>query len=522
VQPADAYRGIAAQLIERRAEQRALDALDDLVSELGGLREERKAVIVVSQGWRLLEPKPALVKLQECDQAPLPGMPGVGPTGRIVTDVGAAQSGRSGVTRATCVAQATQYAMTDNASLFRQLGERANRFNVSFYPIDTRGLAAFDRSIGARDDRIRGDPGERSEVGRGERGPLGRDGDRLANRVSSLRTLAEMTDGLAIVNTNDLAGGARRIVNDLSTYYLLGYQSTNTKLDGRWRAISVRVKTPGIQVRARKGYRGLTEAELARQRRGEVPAATGAPVGPGQVAVTGAAAVSRIIEPLAGLERSLPWRSRAAWSTGPSPGRTRFWIASELDETTIRQPEWAGGGAGTATLALADGRRLGEVPLTFAPGARSFEASMDADVPASAEVMVRLRLNPAGGGLPLSDTLRVTPAGTPAPARLFRRGPTTGRQFVAAGQPKFRRTEHARVVVPIAGASSAIEAALIDRTGAPLRVPVSSRVETVDGTPCAIGEVSLAPLSPGDYVLRLVVGQGADAATSSTAIRIAN
>jgi VWFA-related protein len=132
VQPADAYRGIAAQLIERRAEQRALDALDDLVSELGGLREERKAVIVVSQGWRLLEPKPALVKLQECDQAPLPGMPGVGPTGRIVTDVGAAQSGRSGVTRATCVAQATQYAMTDNASLFRQLGERANRFNVSF------------------------------------------------------------------------------------------------------------------------------------------------------------------------------------------------------------------------------------------------------------------------------------------------------------------------------------------------------------------------------------------------------
>ena len=58
-QPADAYRGIAAQLIERRSEQRALAALDDLASELGALREERKAVIVVSQGWRLLEPKPA-------------------------------------------------------------------------------------------------------------------------------------------------------------------------------------------------------------------------------------------------------------------------------------------------------------------------------------------------------------------------------------------------------------------------------------------------------------------------------
>jgi VWFA-related protein len=520
VQPKDAYRGIAMQLIERRSEQRALEALDDLVFELGVLREERKAVIVVSHGWRLLEPKPALVKLQECDQAPLPGMPGVGPTGRIVTDAGAARSSRAGITSDTCYAQASRYALADNASLFRQLGERANRFNVSFYPIDTRGLAAFDRSIGARDDRIRGDPGERSDIGRGERGPLGRDADRLANRVSSLRTLAEMTDGLAIVNTNDLSGGARRIVNDLSTYYLLGYQSTNTKVDGRWRAITVRVKTPGIQVRARKGYRGLTEAEAALQRGGGAPAATGAPAGSGQAAVAGAAAASRLVEPLAGLDRSLPWRSRAAWYAGRSPAPTRFWIASEIDDATLRQPEWASGGTGTATLVLADGRRLGEVALTFPPGARAVEASLEADVPASTEVVVRLRLNPAGGGLPLSDTLRVTPAGTSA--RLFRRGPTTGRQFVAAGQPRFRRTEHARVVVPIDDASSTIEASLIDRAGAALRIPVASRVETIEGTTCAVGDVSLAPLSPGDYVLRVIVGQGAGSTTSGTAIRIVN
>jgi len=81
-QPPDAYRGIAVQLIERRAEQRALEALDGLISELGALREERKAVIVVSQGWRLFERKPQLVKLQECDVAPMPGRAGVGPTGR--------------------------------------------------------------------------------------------------------------------------------------------------------------------------------------------------------------------------------------------------------------------------------------------------------------------------------------------------------------------------------------------------------------------------------------------------------
>lgn len=522
VQPPDAYRGVAVQLIERRSEERTLSALDDLVSELGALREERKAVIVVSQGWRLLEPKPALTKLQECDQPPMPGKPGVSSDGRLVSDVGTGRADPSMASSTQCHAMANQYAHVDNASRFRQLVERANRFNVSFYPFDTRGLAAFDRSIGARDDRIRGDPGERSEQGRGERGPLGRDVDRLANRVSSLRTLAEATDGIAVVNTNDLAGGARRIVNDLSTYYLLGYQSTNTKLDGRWRAITVRVKTPGVQVRARKGYRALTEAEMALMRGGNAPdPATGTPSGAGQrVEVTGAAAVSRLIASLAGVDRALGWRSRAAWSIGSSLGRTRMWIATEVDEATLRQPEWASGGAGTATLTLSDGQRLADVPLKLEPGSRAIETSLDAQIPASTEVMVRLRLSPAGGGLPLSDTLRVTPSG--ASARLFRRGPTTGRQFVAAGDPRFRRTEHARVDLPIEDASSPIEAALIDRTGAPLRIPVATRVETVDGLAWALGEVSLAPLSPGDYVLRVVVGQGARAATSLTAIRIVN
>ena len=141
--------------------------------------------------------------------------------------------------------------------------------------------------------------------------------------------------------------------------------------------------------------------------------------------------------------------------------------------------------------------------------------------PASTEVTVRLRLNPAGGGLGVSDTLRVTPTGPSA--RLFRRGPTTGRQFVASGDQRFRRTEHARVAVPIADASSTIEAAIIDRSGTPLlKIPVASRVETIDGSPWALGEVSLGPLSPGDYVLRVVVGQGAGATTTLTAIRIVN
>jgi VWFA-related protein len=516
-QPADFYAGFAQQLIERRAEQRTFTALEDLVLELGSIREERKAVIVISQGWRLLQPKPELTRVGECDAAPLPGKAGVDHTGRLVPDTAKSDPASGLATDTECRTLTNQYALADNARQFRDLIERANRFNVSFYPFDTRGLAGSDQGLGSGSVRIRNDPGEKSEAGRINRGPLNRDVDRLLIRVDSLKTLAETTDGLAVVNTNDMAAGAGRIVNDLSTYYLLGYQSTNTKLDGRWRAISLKVKTPGIRLRVRKGYRALTEAEVASWRRGETPqpAEAGA-----AVAVDGAAAVSRLIAPLGRLERPVPWRSRVAWSGGASPGRTRIWIASEIDEATLRQAEWAGGGTWTATLAGADGRSLADATVKLAPGSRTLEASLEAAVPPASEVTVRLRLNPTAGGLPLSDTLRVAPSGTSG--RLFRRGPSTGRQFVAAGDQRFRRNEHARVIVPIADPSSAVDAMLLDRTGTALRIPVASRVETMDGSAWALGEVALAPLSPGDYVMRVVTRRGDDTTTTLTAFRIVN
>ena len=125
----------------------------------------------------------------------------------------------------------------DDEDYLRRLTEDANRNNASFYPVDPRGLEVFETDIGP------------------EAPPsLTVDREMLRRRLDGLRTLADATDGMAVVDTNNLEKGLLRIADDLTSYYLLGYYSTNTRLDGQFRKITVKVKRPGVDVRARRGY----------------------------------------------------------------------------------------------------------------------------------------------------------------------------------------------------------------------------------------------------------------------------
>jgi hypothetical protein len=84
----------------------------------------------------------------------------------------------------------------------------------------------------------------------------------LSSRIESLRLLADNTGGLAMVANNDLGKELQTIGDDLASYYLIGYYSTNAKIDGRYRAITVRSKRPGVSLRARPGYRAVSESEM--------------------------------------------------------------------------------------------------------------------------------------------------------------------------------------------------------------------------------------------------------------------
>ncbi len=118
----------------------------------------------------------------------------------------------------------------------------ATRSNVSYYAVDPRGLSGFEDAI-----EIQSLPEDNS---------LGVNTmmDEVRTAQDSLRSLAEETGGFAAINRNDYRETFSRIIADNSSYYVIGYYSNDNRRDGRFRNVDVRVRRPGLQVRARKGY----------------------------------------------------------------------------------------------------------------------------------------------------------------------------------------------------------------------------------------------------------------------------
>jgi len=123
----------------------------------------------------------------------------------------------------------------------------ATRANVNVYALDPRGLADANDDSMSVEALIPGDPNEFT---------LGMSSLRDEIRVSqsSLYSIADATGGFAVTNTNDTRAQLKRIVDENSSYYVLGYNPTNDKRDGRYRKVEVRLARPGLTVHARKGY----------------------------------------------------------------------------------------------------------------------------------------------------------------------------------------------------------------------------------------------------------------------------
>jgi VWFA-related protein len=141
----------------------------------------------------------------------------------------------------------------------------AQRGNVAVYTIDPRGLfdsadAFVETAFVLHDEN----PGASSRQAVDARAQGRRIADTHVDETSlrsevriaqeSLRAIALDTGGFSVLNTNEFASAFDRIIQENSSYYLLGYYPSNDKRDGRLRRVDVKVKRPGLTVRARSGY----------------------------------------------------------------------------------------------------------------------------------------------------------------------------------------------------------------------------------------------------------------------------
>lgn len=473
--------GIAGEMIDRRREKKTIDALGDLITYLEGTRDERTFVVLLSEGWRLFAQNERLARSLP-DQTgrnarPAPGLPN--PVG---VRNGTLAMNPEGTGLESCDRERSLLAFTDDEVEFRQMLQRANRANVSFYPIDARGLVVFDETIGPR-----------------RPAPPSIDSERLHSRQSALRELAEQTDGTVVLNTNNVEGAVSRMLTDTGAYYLFRYYSTNTRLDGKFRRISVKVKRPGLEVRSRPGYLAPTEADMAAARVDALM--NGAPAGHS----TMPPALSKA------LERTAMPRGRVALRAEAVGGPGYIWFTVELDPATAKQTEWQAGAKGRLIVEHERGDLSPiSVEVTLEPGQRAVSmVKPDGKGLAPGRYVVRLQLSPQGAGTPLQTTVdAVVPDDSALLARsgvASRRGPSTGLQYQRTADPRFQRTERLRLEIPELVQDAKVSAQLLNRSGAPmaLNVGLTERLDDALQLHFVVADLTLAPLAQGEYIIQI-------------------
>jgi VWFA-related protein len=461
----------APKMIARRREMLLLGALHNLVTHLNTLREGRKAVLVVSIGWTLYTRDDSLARPRR--PGLIPGPPPIGiDKGKPTLD----DPRQGNVQMADCERDRLLLSRIDDESDFRLMLDAANRANVTFYPLDPRGLTT-QSSMNRRSD--------------------------------SLITLATATDGMALVNSNDFAPGLQRVADDLSSYYLLGYYSTNAKVDGSFRRIAVKVKRPGVTVRARRGY-AARPAEIAASP-SQAEAADADPETQARERTLGSLGTIRADRPLH-LAAGYGWQA----ASGDRPAEPRLWVVADIDLRAWREAPWSSGGDATITVVAPDGQVVATEQGDLQALSPQFLHWMTVAPLSAGTYEVRVKVQPKlGAAAGVNEVLHVevpaAPSGGDLMATLpllFRRGPYVGTGFQPTADARFRKSERLRADIPIAGPASSLTARLLDRKGQLLSIPVTVASREESGFRFASAEVTLAPLAQADYLIEVVTKNG--------------
>lgn len=436
------------EMVDRRDAKATIDALQELVDRLRDLREERKAVLLLTAGWPYSDESSALAS-------------------GSANETGTCEDDRKALLR------------LNYKSMLRDVARSANRANVSFYPVNARRPAPVPKDTPAE-----------------FRNRLRQRESRVMEMVEDqFEVLAKGTDGLSELKIQEMDRVADRIIGDTSSYYLLGYESTNTRQDSRFRAITVKVNRPGVTVRSRPGYGGenLRVVKLA---------AAPLPARPLLDSRVGAAFtdIQRF-----DASSSVLVRTSAFSASDEDANGGAIWLVGEF---ALPQSQWNGSRA--------------EVLVTSETRTQIFSQMMDmrgpndlfdVRIPQSGTLppgsyFVRVRLHPPKAGpLVIHESPRVElPAANQGLGQpvLWRRGPNVRAAYQRTADPRFRREERLRLEyqTDLEGAATA---RVLDKLGQPLAIPIDMTERGGDGgeTKWVVADLSLLNMAPGEYAVEV-------------------
>ena len=444
--------------------------LESLVRVLGQVREDHSSIVFVSNnlprwnrddrtdGRSLSLPKTTLVN------------------GRIVRVNG-------DMHEQYCKSEASRLTEINFDQRFTALTVSAQAGNVSFYPIRMPPLVPVPERMAFSPDQTRPFA---HEIG-------------IRNTDDNFPDLAKKTDGFPVAMGDGLAKGLRRIAEDIGAHYLLGYYTTNDNWDGKIRRITVRLKPRGTQIAARREYRAPTKAEMA------ALSATRDP----HVAARSPA----VAEALGTLSRIRP--SAQFFAYGAVNDRTMT-VTIEVPSEAVDAGRWSEGGALELIADSADGQMVGTATGKLLGNGRALVVMPLEGTVRPSNLFVRLRAE----GESITERVPLGPqtATLVADPVAYRSGPRgTG---IPVASFLFTRQERLRLDWPIAKGVDKYDVRLLDQFGQPLQTrPDVQAVDSTSGRHL-VGEMALAPLGRGDYVVELTVAMGNTLEQKLTAFRV--
>ncbi len=189
--------------------RQSVDSIDALMSTLAGV-EGKKVLVLTTEGFQMQPGREMFY---------------------LIDEVGREKGWQAGST----ILEGMSF---DAAQQIQNIAKTANANGITLYAIHAGGLGAANEGMLAENDKPT---------------PYTVTQAALSNSTESLQLMADMTGGIASINTNNFKQAFKNIERDLESYYSLGYRAGTERVD-RQRNLDVRIKNRSYIVRNRQTF----------------------------------------------------------------------------------------------------------------------------------------------------------------------------------------------------------------------------------------------------------------------------